>query len=34
LEIEIDPHHWYKESNRKNNIFQKKITISKQEVVD
>ena len=34
LEIEIDPHHWYKESNKKNNIFQKKITISKQEVVD
>ena len=34
LEIEIDPHHWYKESNKKNNIFQKKITISKQEVVE
>ncbi len=30
LEIEIDPHHWYKESNKKNNLFSFPVTISKQ----
>jgi hypothetical protein len=31
LEIEIDPHHWYKESDKKNNTFQMKVNIQKQE---
>jgi hypothetical protein len=31
LEIEIDPHHWYRESNKKNNIFRMQITLSKQQ---
>ena len=31
LEIEIDPHHWYKESNKKNNVFSMQIPISKQQ---
>jgi hypothetical protein len=31
LEIEIDPHHWYKESDRSNNIFRMPVTISKQQ---
>ncbi|WP_205942959.1 proprotein convertase P-domain-containing protein [Pedobacter frigidisoli] len=31
LEIEIDPHHWYRESNKKNNVFKMKIHIDKQE---
>jgi hypothetical protein len=31
LEIEIDPHHWYKESNKKNNTFQMKVNIQKQQ---
>jgi len=31
LEIEIDPHHWYKESNKSNNKFSMQITISKQQ---
>jgi subtilisin-like proprotein convertase family protein len=31
LEIEIDPHHWYKESNKKNNIFSMPVTIAKQK---
>jgi len=30
LEIEIDPHHWYKESNKSNNIFKMPLIISKQ----
>jgi hypothetical protein len=30
LEIEIDPHHWYQESNKKNNVFSMPITIAKQ----
>jgi hypothetical protein len=30
LEIEVDPHHWYKESNKKNNIFSMPITLTKQ----
>lgn len=30
LEIEIDPHHWYKESNKNNNTFSMPINISKQ----
>lgn len=30
LEIEIDPHHWYKESNKANNTFRMKINIQKQ----
>jgi hypothetical protein len=30
LEIEIDPHHWYRESNKKNNIFRMQVIISKQ----
>jgi hypothetical protein len=30
LEIEIDPHHWYKESNKKNNTFSMPITITRQ----
>lgn len=31
LEIEIDPHHWYKESNKKNNIFSMTVNIMKQQ---
>lgn len=31
LEIEIDPNHWYQESNRKNNIFSMPVSISKQQ---
>lgn len=31
LEIEIDPHHWYRESNKRNNIFSMQITLSKQQ---
>ncbi len=31
LEIEIDPNHWYSESNKKNNTFSMPIKISKQE---
>lgn len=31
LEIEIDPHHWYRESNKKNNTFSIPIIISKQQ---
>ena len=31
LEIEIDPHHWYKESSKKNNILRMPINISKQQ---
>ena len=30
LEIEVDPHHWYKESNKKNNTFSMPITLTKQ----
>lgn len=32
LEIEIDPHHWYRERNKKNNIFSMKVHIGKQVV--
>ena len=32
LEIEIDPHHWYQESNKKNNVFSMPVTISKQNL--
>lgn len=32
LEIEIDPHNWYKESNKTNNIFRMPVTINKQEI--
>jgi hypothetical protein len=31
LEIEIDPNHLYRESNRQNNVFQLKYKIQKQE---
>ncbi len=31
LEIEIDPNHWYAESNKKNNIFRMSINIHKQQ---
>jgi hypothetical protein len=31
LEIEIDPNHWYQESNKKNNVFSMQITLTKQE---
>ena len=31
LEIEIDPHHWYRESNKANNTFSMKVNINKQQ---
>jgi hypothetical protein len=31
LEIQIDPHNWYRESNKNNNVYSMSVNISKQE---